>query len=301
MDSTTDLEKDLEKHLSNYSPEIIPLSQRPLSLTQSHMFPPRIANTIPFTQIYDGPSLSDHSHQKIGTDGTEKSQGQGPPLQSGQEKYEGNSDLFGTQSQEKLDLNEGQDEDDEMCLVYDQTNTLSTSSAHYSLTRHGTICDTLPNTATVTQVPELNFNHVSHDMTKEKIVEEKDNLDGDDQLSPTIHYSGNVRKSSSGSGNGQISSADGSSAVTPSRRKNSFLSGWIDDSIPMNKTELINNLRSDLGDHPVDDCKKTLQFSEEDHLYDVDDEDDVPISKKAEGKGKKANTNDSEISIGGMI
>jgi hypothetical protein len=284
---------------------MISLSQRPLSLTQSHKPPPQIVNAIPFTQIYDGPLLSDHSLNKIGSDGTEKSQGQGLPAQSsGQERYLGNTDMFGTQSEEKPeenDLNDPQDGDDAMCLVYDQTNTLSTSSAQCSLTRHGTICETYPNTATVTQVPELNFHSVSREIIKEKIVEERENLDGDDQLSPTIHYSGSARKSSSGSGNGQFCSGDGS-AITPSRRKNSFLSDWIDDSIPMNKTELINNLRSDFHVHPAEDCKKTLEFSEEDRdLYDVEDEDDVPVSKKSEGKGKKANTNDSEISIGGMI
>jgi hypothetical protein len=315
MDSTTDLERDLEKYLSNYSPEIMPLSQRPLSLTQSHHKHPHIVSSVPFTQIYDGPS--DHSVNKIGTDGTEKSQGQGPLAPSSpQERYLGNSDLFGTQSEEKLEdngnnLNDRQDEDDRMCLVYDQTNTISTSSAQYSLTRHGTICETYPNTAaTVTQVPELNLHSGSHDQetSKEIIPEGKENLDGDDhgedQLSPTIHYSGSVRKSSSaGSGNGQICSADGSSAVTPSGRKKSYLAGWIDDSIPMNKTELMNTLRSDLHEHPVNDCKKTLEFSEEDnHLYDVDDEDDLPLSKKSDGKGKKSmNMNDSEISIGGMI
>lgn len=296
MSSTTDFEKDLEKYLSNYSSEMISLSQRPLSMTQTHkpQASSRIMSMIPFTQIHDVPNLSSHSVK--GGGGTEKSEDHGHMPERPE-----NSDYFGTQSDEKVH-EQGSDErqnddNDAMCVAYDQTHSLSTTSIQFSsLARHGTICDTYPNTASVTQVPEHPFS-----LAKEKIIEERENPVGDenDQLSPTIHYSGHSRKVSS--------SEKGSSVITPSRRNGSFLSGWIDDSLPMNKTELIHTLQGGhMGDRDgVDDCKKTLEFSccDENHSYDVDEEEEERQEEKGNNnlKTKKLNFNDSDVSIGGMI
>jgi hypothetical protein len=249
---------------------------------------------------------------------------------------------------------EGDGDGEAMCLVDEQTNnTLSTSSVHYGhgsvgMTRHGTVCETFNSamtvSVTVTQIPEASYSfwntttaatatatNPTEGKGRDQILEEINpsspppphgasvaHADEDnDQLSPTIHYSGTVRKasvSSSSSGSGGIGSGSGNSGLTPSRRKNSILSGWIDDSLPMNRTELIKNLGATaVGDGighggAVEECKKVLEFSAEDdhHLYDVEDDEDEDEQEQGQGlgrrtKSKKKSTNESDISIGGMI
>lgn len=168
-------------------------------------------------------------------------------------------------------------EDDRLSpTIQSSSGSLKFSSTNH-LSSHGILCD------------EISNSNISHNSN---IGENNSNMD-----SNKIDNNGNVNVNVNVNGDKSLYSTN----LTSSRRIGSILSGWIDDSLTINKTPI--KISSD----PPPPLSNAIDIKEnqetDDHQYDVIDDDDEDDFNNINKKNKKQNDsrNDGDRSVGGLL